>query len=105
MKKIFSVAGVAAIVLGVIAFLVLLVQPIAAFCTGISLVLSGALMLSVSDLLGRVAYLEEQLQIFAPGQTDSQLPQRRCAVCDRDYDFDYPKCPHCGHAPNDEKNT
>ena len=28
---------------------------------------------------------------------DDKLPQKRCPKCDRMHDFDYPKCPHCGH--------
>lgn len=25
------------------------------------------------------------------------MPQKKCPVCGRNHDFDYPKCPHCGH--------
>jgi len=96
MRRVFFVAGIVVILLGIIGFLALLWQPVTALCVGLSLVLSGALMLTVSDLLGRVAYLEEQLQVYAPAENDPDLPQRRCANCGKSYDFDYPACPHCG---------
>lgn len=40
--------------------------------------------------------------LFIPWQkketvTEDVLPQRTCPVCGKDHDFDYPKCPHCGH--------
>ncbi len=25
------------------------------------------------------------------------LPQQTCPACGKSHDFDYPKCPHCGH--------
>ena len=28
---------------------------------------------------------------------DDRLPQKRCPKCDRLHDFDYPRCPQCGH--------
>lgn len=36
--------------------------------------------------------------------SDSDLPQRTCPVCGNRHDFDYPKCPLCGHVygPQDE---
>lgn len=96
MRRVFFAAGIAVMVLGGLGFFALLLQPVTALCVGLSLVLSGALMLTVSDLMGRVTYLEEQLQIYAPADHDSDLPQRRCANCGKSYDFDYPACPHCG---------
>jgi len=46
-----------------------------------------------------------KVEFFAPegsfeerefkGSTD--LPQKRCNSCGRNYDFDFPKCPYCGH--------
>lgn len=34
----------------------------------------------------------------------SGLPQRTCPVCGSCHDFDYPKCPLCGHVYNDRDN-
>ncbi len=31
-----------------------------------------------------------------PGRKD-MLPQVNCPECNKSHDFDYPKCPHCGH--------
>ena len=28
---------------------------------------------------------------------EDALPQVRCPICGRQHDFDYPKCPFCGH--------
>lgn len=28
---------------------------------------------------------------------DDRLPQRSCPKCGKKHDFDFPKCPHCGH--------
>ena len=39
---------------------------------------------------------------FSKGQatnyTEPGLPQVRCPNCGNQHDFDYPKCPYCGHA-------
>lgn len=100
MRRVFFVAGIVVILLGIIGFLALLLQPVTAICVGISLILSGAMMLAVSDLLGRVAYLEEQLEVYAPAENDPDLPQRKCAACGKSFDFDYPVCPYCGKREN-----
>lgn len=34
---------------------------------------------------------------FTPLSLDN-LPQKTCANCSKDYDFDYATCPHCGHS-------
>ena len=28
---------------------------------------------------------------------DEALPQKECPQCGKHHDFDYPRCPHCGH--------
>ena len=100
MRRVFFVAGIVVILLGIIGFLALLLQPVTAICVGISLILSGAMMLAVSDLLGRVAYLEEQLEVYAPAENDPDLPQRKCSAGGKSFDFDYPVCPYCGKREN-----
>lgn len=32
-----------------------------------------------------------------PLKQDESLPQKQCPSCGISHDFDYPKCPHCGH--------
>ena len=98
MKKVFIVVGIGSIVLGIVAFLVLLLEPLLAVCTAAGLILSGCLMVAVGDLLGRVDYLERKLNLHEtdPHTSNDDLPQRKCDSCGRAYDFDYPKCPHCG---------
>ena len=40
-----------------------------------------------------------RLEFFsAPDDTDGSLPQTTCPNCGRSHDFDYPKCPFCGHS-------
>ena len=40
-----------------------------------------------------------RLEFFsAPDDTDGSLPQTTCPNCGRNHDFDYPKCPFCGHS-------
>lgn len=41
-----------------------------------------------------------KLEFFAAevGQAGENLPQRICPECGTEHDFDYPKCPKCGHA-------
>lgn len=38
-----------------------------------------------------------------PPVIDPDLPQKTCPACGKKYDFDYPKCPHCGY--EDAKNN
>ena len=39
-----------------------------------------------------------KLEFFrADEETESGLPQVKCPSCGRSHDFDYPKCPFCGH--------
>ena len=46
-----------------------------------------------------------RLEFFAVNETtvpaakyrDETLPAKQCPTCDATIDFDYPKCPHCGH--------
>ena len=101
MKKLFIAVGACSIILGIISFFALLLEPLIAVCTAVGFILSGSLMVAVGDLLGRVDYLEQQLGLYAPDSAaESDLPQRKCPKCGRSYDFDYPKCPHCGTSPD-----
>lgn len=103
MKKVFIIVGIGSVVLGIVAFFALLPEPLAAICTFAGLILSGCLMIAVGDLLGRVDYLERRLDLYKsdPDGSDPDLPQKTCPACGRKYDFDYPKCPHCGSAGAD----
>lgn len=39
--------------------------------------------------------------IFTPSSkvpaNSEDLPQKTCPECGKQHDFDFPKCPHCGH--------
>ena len=41
-----------------------------------------------------------KLEFFAAEAAcdEDELPQRRCPKCATEHDFDYPKCPKCGHS-------
>ena len=32
--------------------------------------------------------------------SDDGMPQKKCPVCGKEHDFDYPKCPYCKHDYN-----
>ncbi len=33
----------------------------------------------------------------AESENRENLPQKKCPNCSKEHDFDYPKCPFCGH--------
>ncbi len=40
-----------------------------------------------------------KLEFFAAEDVaaEDELPQRKCPACGTEHDFDYPRCPKCGH--------
>lgn len=34
---------------------------------------------------------------FKVSKQSDDLPQKECPECGKMHDFDYPRCPHCGH--------
>ena len=104
MKKFFAVIGCGVIGFGIVSFFALLPEPLIAVVVGLSLVLAGCLMFTVSDLLARVSRLEKQLGMpSVPHPSNPDLPQKTCAACGKQYDFDFPKCPWCGCENNSEQ--
>ena len=55
----------------------------------------GLAIFTIGDLLDRVNYLEDQLNMHFTVQSEDELPQIKCKKCGKEYDMDYPKCPHC----------
>lgn len=52
---------------------------------------------TIGDLLDRVNYLEDKLDIHMPVEkSEDKLPQIKCKKCRTEYDMDYPRCPCCG---------
>lgn len=41
---------------------------------------------------------------FGTAADSSSLPQRTCPACGICHDFDYPKCPRCGHIYGSQDN-
>ena len=78
--------------------------------TGLLLVLAGTFLAAadfdatadfavVCFFIGIVTFLAG---LFLPQQRgavskDDSLPQKKCARCGKEYDFDYPKCPYCDY--------
>lgn len=78
--------------------------------TGILLVLIGTFlntaddaMMDVSGFCFIVGILIFVVGLFIPWNKKSvpvirdDIPQRQCPQCKMQHDFDYPKCPYCGH--------
>ncbi len=55
----------------------------------------GLALYTVGDLLDRVNYLEDQLNMHLTVESEDELPQIKCKKCGKEYDMDYPKCPYC----------
>ena len=55
----------------------------------------GLALCTVGDLLDRVNYLEDQLNMHFVEKSEDDLPQVKCKKCGKVYDMDYPKCPYC----------
>ena len=98
MSKMFKIVGVIVIILALISFLQfarinILLGAFSAFLTAVL----GTAFIAIGELLDRVEYLEEQLNISLEGATskDESLPQKTCPKCLTKHDFDYPKCPNC----------
>ena len=58
-------------------------------------VVLGLALYTVGDLLDRVDYLENQLNMHFVEKSEDELPQVKCKKCGTEYDMDYPKCPNC----------
>ena len=58
-------------------------------------VVLGLSLYTVGDLLDRVNYLEDQLNMHFVEKSEDDLPQVKCKKCGTKYDMDYPKCPNC----------
>lgn len=59
-------------------------------------IVSGVALYTVGDLLDRVNYLEDKLNIHLPVESEDDLPQVKCNNCGKEYDMDYHSCPYCG---------
>ena len=103
MSKFFRVVAIILLLISVfmlLAGLINLEEPEAIFVafSGFCGVVAGLALHTVGDLLDRVNYLEDKLNMHLPVQSDEKLPQVKCSKCGKEYDMDYPKCPCCGTA-------
>ncbi|MBO5715534.1 MAG: hypothetical protein J6S23_03970 [Clostridia bacterium] len=58
-------------------------------------VVLGLALYTVGDLLDRVNYLEDQLNMHFIEKSEDELPLVKCKKCGTEYEMDYPKCPNC----------
>ena len=81
--------------------------------SGIMLVLVGAFLIAADTdnmdisagcfVLGILAFI---IGLCIPWHSKGspvireELPQRKCPLCGKEHDFDYPKCPHCDYDYN-----
>jgi hypothetical protein len=57
----------------------------------------GLLLIAVGDLMDRVDSLENSLELHKEQtEHEDKIMQITCPNCGKQYDIDYPKCPHCG---------
>lgn len=98
MSKFFKVFGIVIVALSVLTLILGLTSgefingAIAAFGG----IVAGVLFHTVGELLDRVSYLEDKLDMHMPLDEGDPLPQHKCTGCEKEYDMDYPKCPYCG---------
>ncbi len=78
--------------------------------TGALLILLGPVMALVDDMFMEFCILGWIIGVplfvvglimpaggFEVPKQSEELPQKQCPNCGKMHDFDYPKCPHCGH--------
>lgn len=94
---------IAAIILAVVSVFIIVAGAsegvLLVFISGFLGIMLGLALWVIADLMEKVDFLYDKLGIYTnqPSENSDDLPQKTCARCDESYDFDYPKCPHCGH--------
>lgn len=102
MAKFWRVLGFILLALNVAAalFLMFRVGMLIGVLSGLSGILSGALLITVGGLIERIDRLEykkdEESRLARGGYTLTK-PCKVCPHCGREHDADYSSCPHCGH--------
>ena len=100
MSKFFRVIAIILLIVSLfmlLAGLISLEEPeaILVVFSGFCGLIAGLALHTVGDLLDRVNYLEDKLNMHLPLKNDDNLPQVKCKKCGKGYDMDYPKCPYC----------
>ena len=102
MSKFFRITAIILLIISAFVLLVGLIdlgEPEAIWVafSGLVSAVAGLSLYTVGDLLDRVNYLEDRLNIHLPiEKSEDDLPQVKCKKCRTEYDMDYPKCPCCG---------
>lgn len=102
MSKFFRILAIILLIISVFFFLAGLInleeyEAIFIMFSAFGGIVAGLALHTVGDLLDRVNYLEDKLNIHLPVGNDDELPQVKCKKCGTTYDMDYPKCPCCGN--------
>ena len=100
MSKFFRAIATISLVISSLMFLIGILnlgeqEAIFVAVSGFCGVIAGLALYSVGDLLDRVNYLEDKLNMHLPVKNEDNLPQVKCKKCGKEYDMDYPRCPYC----------
>ncbi|MBQ7873192.1 MAG: hypothetical protein IJ360_04390 [Clostridia bacterium] len=74
------------------------------FFLTVVIIVVALLVYHVGELMDRVAYLEDKLNMHLPIDSEDDLPQVKCNNCGKEYDMDYHSCPYCGKKTEFEHN-
>lgn len=102
----FRISGVLSIVILMLITLEAAEYPLVAIVGLFFATVFGLTLLALADVLEKLDYLTNKLNILFPMETDKHLssatdeevPQVICPKCSTKHDFDYPRCPNCGYS-------
>ena len=107
LSKFFKILGISVLIGCAILFIGVLASPNQNAFLVLPIVLSAILallLIAVGDLMERVDYLENKLEIHqTQDEHEDQIMQIACPNCGENYDMDYPKCPYCGKSLSEVK--
>ena len=108
LSKFFKICGMAVLIACAILFIGVLVSPNQNAFLILPIILSAIfalLLIAVGDLMDRVDYLENKLELYpTQDKHEDHIMQIACPNCGKKYDMDYPKCPYCGNSLSEVKN-
>lgn len=109
MSKFFRILAIILLIISVFFFLAGLInleeyEAVFIMFSAFGGIVAGLALHTVGDLLDRVNYLEDKLNMHLPIDSEDDLPQVKCNNCGKEYDMDYPSCPYCGKKTEFEHN-
>jgi len=106
MSKFFNILGIVILIGCVFLFICFLMGPsLILFLAIVLAAVFAVLLIAVGDLMDRVDYLENTLEVCqTENKHEDRIMQIICPNCGKQYDMDYPKCPHCGNSLSEVKD-